>query len=324
MKINENVIDFCLRNSMMLHSLIIQIVCYFLYLARSYKPMTFTKTCIFLKKTMNPLTIKHFLLLSLLAAPWAAQAHTPYVLPNNFAVSARSAVISVDASLTEDFFVPDVSYGQHPFTLTAPDGSLIPIPDSAIHPLAVRTVVEHKLSDAAQGTYRITAGPRIGAITRSWEIEGEVKRIRDPEVPIPAGAVLKSHSQSISVSESYISIGTINPDQTFGATGKGLEVVPVTHPGQLVAGNAFDFVIHHDGQPLANHKVDITYASIAGNNSKYTLETDNTGKAHYVLQQPGIYLASVRYSTGGPVSAEKPTLNYSYTLTFHVNAANSD
>jgi len=267
---------------------------------------------------------KHFLLLSLLAAPWLTHAHTPYVLPNNFEVSARSAVISVDASLTEDFFVPDVSYGQHPFTLTAPDGSLISIPQSAIHPLAIRTVVEHKLTDAAEGTYRITAGPRIGAIMRSWEIDGEVKRIRDPEVQMPAGAVLKSHSQSISVSESYISIGAINPEQTFTATGKGLEVVPVTHPGQLVAGKAFDFVISHNGQPLAHHKVDMIYAASSANNSKQTLETDSAGKAHYVLEQPGTYLASVRYSAGGPVNAEQPTLNYSHTLTFHVKAANSD
>jgi len=270
---------------------------------------------------MNP---KHVLVLSLLAAPWLAQAHTPYLLPNKFEVSARNAVISADASLTEDFFVPDVSYGPHPFTLTAPDGSVIAIPEADIHPLAVRTVVEHKLTDAAAGTYRITAGPRVGTIMRSWEVDGEVKRIRDPDVPMPAGAVLQSHSQSISVSESYISIGEINPNQPFGATGKGLEVVPLTHPGQLVVGGAFDVVISHDGRPLANHKVDITYADNAGNNSKHTLETDSNGKAHYILPQPGTYLAAVRYSAGGPVNADKPTLNYSHTLTFHVKAANTD
>jgi len=270
---------------------------------------------------MNP---KHVLVLSLLAAPWLAQAHTPYLLPNKFEVSARNAVISADASLTEDFFVPDVSYGPHPFTLTAPDGSVIAIPEADIHPLAVRTVVEHKLTDAATGTYRITAGPRVGTIMRSWEVDGEVKRIRDPDVPMPAGAVLQSHSQSISVAESYVSIGEINPEQTFGATGKGLEVVPLIHPGLLVTGSAFDVVISHNGQPLPNHKVDITYADSAGSNHKHTLETDNRGKAHYVLEQPGTYLASVRYSAGGPVSAEQPTLNYSYTLTFQVKAASNE
>jgi len=273
---------------------------------------------------MNPLKIKHCLVLSLLAAAWGAYAHTPYVLPNNFEVSARSAVISADASLTEDFFVPDVSYGQHPFSLTAPDGSVIAIPEADIHPLAVRTAVEHKLTDAVAGTYRLTAGPRVGTIMRSWEQDGEVKRVRDPEVPMPAGAELKSHSQSISVSESYISIGEINPDQKFRGTGKELEVVPVTHPGQLVVGNAFDFVIQHNGQPLPHHKVEIIYADSAGNNPKHTLETDSTGTVHYVLEQPGTYLASVRYSAGGPVSATHPTLNYSHTLTFHVKAANSD
>jgi len=269
---------------------------------------------------MKPRSFPAFSLLCLLiAAPATVHAHTPYLLPSKFEVSARSAVISAEASLTEQFFVPDGNYGAQPFTLTAPDGAVISIPETDIHPLAVRTVVEHRLPEALPGTYRLSAGPRVERISRSWEIDGELKRIRDPEEVMPEGAVLKSHSQSFSASESYITVGEADSEQVFSARGEGLEIVPISHPGQLQAGQPLELQIYYAGQPLPHHAVDlIAVTDFSGKHSKHSAETDDNGHVRYVPAQPGIYLASVRFSPGGELSAAKPLLNYSVNVSFQV------
>ncbi|WP_421020611.1 DUF4198 domain-containing protein, partial [Klebsiella pneumoniae] len=86
----------------------------------------------------------------------SAQAHTPYLLPTSFEASPR-AVISVDASFADKFFIPEVAFGETRFTVTAPDGSVTPMVD--VRQFKTRTVAEHQLPDE-KGTYRVSTGPR--------------------------------------------------------------------------------------------------------------------------------------------------------------------
>jgi len=269
---------------------------------------------------MNQHVSRHLLCAAVLAAS-GAHAHTPYLLPNIFTTSERTAVISADASLTDQMFIPDVPWGRHPVSFTAPDGKVVPIPAADIHQLATRTVIEHKLGKA-RGTYRITAGPRTGTPFRTWEIDGKTERVRDPKVPMPAGAVLKSHSQSISLSEAYVTVGDKPDSGALKARGKGLEIVPSSHPGELFAGDTFAFAVHYDGKPLAGHAVNVVYSNMdfSGSSTRAELKTDAQGRIQHPLAQPGLYIAQVSYSTNTPLSAEKPTLRYSNTLTFHVSA----
>nr|WP_312373480.1 DUF4198 domain-containing protein [Delftia acidovorans] len=182
----------------------------------------------------------------------SAQAHTPYLLPASFEAQPR-AVISVDASFADKFFIPEVAFGETRFTVMAPDGSVTPMAD--VRQFKTRTVAEHQLPDE-KGTYRVSTGPRLGAVFRSWERNGKVETARDPATPTPADARLLSHYQSLSVSETYITVG--KPSRAaLAPSGKGLEIVPVTHPADLFAGEKFDFTVQYDGKPLAAQKVEI-------------------------------------------------------------------
>jgi len=271
---------------------------------------------------VTPQFAPRLLCATLLSAACAgAHAHTPYLLPNIFQTSERTPVISVDASLTDTLFIPDIAYGKHPFSLTGPDGKTVSIPQADIHQLATRTVVEHRLTDA-KGTFRITAGPRVGTPFRTWEIDGKTERVRDPKVPMPAGAVLKSHSQSISVAEAYITIGDKPDNGALKARGKGLEIVPATHPGALFAGDKFAFAVHYDGKPLAGHAVKVIYSNMdfSGSSTAQEVKTDAQGRVDYALANPGVYMAQVSYSDNTPPDPEKPARRYSNTLTFHVSA----
>ncbi|MDR0227416.1 MAG: DUF4198 domain-containing protein [Burkholderiaceae bacterium] len=246
-----------------------------------------------------------------------AQAHTPYLLPVSFEAQPK-AVISVDASFADKFFIPEVAFGETQFTLTAPDGSVTPLSD--VRQFKTRTVAEHRLPDE-KGTYRISTGPRLGAIFRSWERNGKVETARDPGTPTPADARLLSHYQSLSVSETYVTVG--KPSQTaLAPTGKGLEIVPLTHPSDLFAGEKFEFSVQYEGKPVANHKVEIFRSAmdLASQHSVDALTTDAQGRISYALPRSGVYLALVRLRADAPAGAAAPQYGNNYTLTFRVLA----
>jgi len=254
------------------------------------------------------------------AVSLSAYAHSPYLLPSKFQLGTRNATISVDASLTDNFFIPDIAYGKHPFSATAPDGTQIVIPESSIYQLPTRTVVEHKLTDAKPGTYLVTAGPRASNPSRSWEINGETKRIRDPNEVMPAGAVLKTHTQSVALAQYYATVGPVADAAVPRAAGRGLEFVPVSHPNRLSVGGKFDFAVHYNGKPLPDHAVSLVYSNMdfSGRSQRESLKTDAQGRVSYALAKPGVYMASIRYAEDGPVRADKPNMSYSTSLTFNV------
>jgi len=271
---------------------------------------------------MSHVSLRHTSLALLAVATLSAQAHSPYVQPNIVNVGTRTATLSVDASLTDEMFIPDVPFGKHPFSWTAPDGKVVDAPQEAIIQLPTRTIMEHKLTDAQPGTYRVTAGPRVGAISRSWEIDGKTVRSHNPADVMPAGATLKSHSQSIGTSEVYITIGDTPDHAALQPKGKGLEIVPAsdTHPNQLLKGGKINITVQYDGKPLGNTDVAITYSNrdMSGVSNKQTVKTNAKGQASIPLAQPGLYLASVRYAEDDSWSAEKPVVRYSSSLTFNV------
>lgn len=249
------------------------------------------------------------------SAAVTAQAHTPYLLPNNFDVSPNG-MIGVDASFSEKFFIPDVAFGETAFVVVAPDGKRIAFSD--IHQFKQRTSAEQKLPDQ-KGTYRLSTGPRLGAIFRSWERNGKVESVRDTQQPVPADAKLLTHYQSLSLSESYVTAS--KPSRgALAPYGKGLEIVAVTHPSDLFVGEDFDFVVQYDGKPLVNQKVSLYRSAmdLASQNTVQTIDTDAEGKVSLTLDKSGLYLAVVRYRATAPADAAAPMYGYNYTLTFRV------
>ncbi|MGV7207204.1 DUF4198 domain-containing protein [Oxalobacteraceae bacterium A2-2] len=245
----------------------------------------------------------------------SARAHTPFLLPSSFDVQPKE-VISVDAGFTEKFFVSDVAFGETAFTIVTPEGERIAFGD--IRQFKQRTVAEQQLPDQ-KGTYRLSTGPRLGAVFRTWEYKGKTETARDPQQVMPAGAKLLSHYQSLSVSEAYVTAGKPSA-KALAPTGKGLEIVPVTHPSDLFVNEKFDFIVQYDGKPLASQKVSV-YRSpmdLASQSTVQQLSTDADGKVALPLAKAGIYLALVRYQAPAPAGAAAPMYGNNYTLTFRV------
>lgn len=250
----------------------------------------------------------------LLAAlvPWFAQAHTAYLAPASFE-PVHGNRVTLDAAFAEAFFVPEVVFDDSRFVVLGPDGAGVPA--QSVHRLKTRAVIEHTLD--GKGTYRFSSGPRLGAVFRTWEVDGKTESTRDPAKPLPAGARLLAHYQSLNLAESYVTLGA--PSRAaLKPYGSGLEIVPVTHPSDLYTGERFVFEVHFDGTPLAGATIEIFPATGDGRSKQAAakLTSDAAGQATFALTRAGTWLAVVRHRGKAPAGAAAPEYGYGYTLSF--------
>jgi len=253
---------------------------------------------------------------SALASAFPVAAHTPYLVPSAFAVRAGQTV-ALDAAFAETFFVPETAFDDSAFSVTGPDGHTAAL---ASHPMKTRTVAEYTVPEA-NGTYRLSTGVRRGALFRTWEIGGKRESSRDPAVKIPAGATVIADFQSLTLAETYVTVRS--PDRAaLAPRNTGLELVPITHPNDLYAGETFEFRVQYAGKPLAAQKVEITEAVWGSDRTAQvlTVETDARGHATLPLRQAGTWIALTRYRTPAPAGAPVAEYSNSYTLSFRVLA----
>jgi len=256
---------------------------------------------------------KLILLTALLTSATGALAHTPYLQPTSFEVN-RSGTVSLDASFSEKFFVPEVAFNNSIFLVTTPSGKQTN--PKFLSQLAVRTVLEHTLS--GEGTYRFSTGSRLGKIFKVYEQDGKRHSAKDPKKPIPKGAKLLSFFQSNTKAETYITKG--KPNKTaLKATNKGLELVMDTHPNELFVGDDVNLTVLFDGQKVDEAKMDIMLAQYQFSTNKPTMTTtSDNGNLSFNVKKAGTYLLRVRHRTPAPKGSIAPTISNTYTLTLEI------
>lgn len=256
-----------------------------------------------------------FLFCTFLVLP--VNAHTPFLAPISF-TPAHESWVSLDAGFAEVFFQPDVAFDKSEFQLLTPAGTWQK--PGRLETFKTRTVLEHQLAE--KGTYRFSTGLRYGAVFRFYELNGERKAIRGSTEALPAGAKLVDHYQSVTLAETYIT----NDKPTTGALkpySKGLELVPVTHPSDVYAGEKFAVKVLMDGKPVADKAITIFKAHDNAEHEKpyLTATTNAKGEAELAMADKGIYVLHIRHTGPAPKNAEAPDYGYVYTLSFQVEPA---
>lgn len=257
-----------------------------------------------------------FLAAALAVLAWPVAAHTPYLAPADFRARAGGTV-TLDAAFAETFFVPEAVFDDSRFTVIAPDGSQA-TPERVV-PLRTRVVIEHTLPNDAKGTYRFSTGERLGAVFRTWEIKGRKVTSRDGAEPVPKGAKVISNFQSRIRAETYLTVGT--PDWgALRAYDRGLELVPITHPGDLFAGEPIEFELRFDGKPLADAPVQVSEAVWNSDRKagEIQLRSDAKGRVRWDNPGSGTWLALARHRSAAPAGAAAPEYSNSYSLVFRV------
>ena len=244
-----------------------------------------------------------FLLAGALAAlllPASAQAHRQWMLPSATVLSGDDSWVTVDAAVSNDlFYFEHVPMRTDNIKATAPDGGEVTIENPATG--KYRSTFDVHLTK--QGTYRIASVS--SGVMGSYTLNGKQERLprgttKDTLAKaIPAGATDVQTAETSNRNEIFVTLG--EPTTTiFTPTGVGIELVPVSHPNDLVAGEAASFQFLLDGKPASGLKVSVVPGGIRYRDSLDELElvTDQDGKLTVTWPTPGMYWLNASIGSG--------------------------
>lgn len=226
--------------------------------------------------------------------PVAAQAHRQWMTASSTVVSGEDNWVTVDAAASNDlFFIDHRPLAAKP-VVTAPDGSTVEVANHAVGQM--RATFDVHLQQ--QGTYRIAIVNQ--GVMGSYKLNGETQMLprgttrANLAERIPAGATDVATVDNVSRNEIFITQGAPT-ESVFKPTNSGIELVPVTHPNDLYAGEDATFQFLKDGKPTEG----LTVTAIPGG-IRYRselndvhLKTDTEGKVTISWPEPGLYWVNV-------------------------------
>lgn len=254
-----------------------------------------------------------------LALPVAAQAHRPWLLPSATVLSGDDQWVTVDAAISDTLFYFDHNAMKlDDLKIYGPDGAEIQAENQATGKL--RSSFDVHLTKP--GTYRITVAG--DSLMGRYKLNGEDKRWRGtPETlsEIPAGATDVEITQGQRRQDTFVTSGKPT-DTVLKPTGKGLELVPVTHPNDLFAGEEATFKFLLDGKPAGNIDVVVVPGGIRYRDqlNEIRTKTDADGAVKVTMPEPGFYWLSASARNAKPTIDKAKSRNASYAATLEVLA----
>ena len=231
---------------------------------------------------------------ALAVAATPAAAHRMWLLASSTTVSGTDNWVTIDGAVSNELFYFDHQPLRVVPAVTQPDGTDGKVENHSIG--RFRATFDVHLTQ--QGTYRI--GVLNEALSGNYKLNGETKPLPRGTTKanlaerVPAGATDIVTAENLSRNEIYVTQGA--PTTTiFKPSGRGIELVPVTHPTDLVAGEAATFQFLLDGKPAAGLSVTaipggIRYRDTLG---EMQLKTDAEGKVAITWPTPGMYWVTV-------------------------------
>lgn len=294
------------------------------------------------------------------AAALPVQAHRNWLLPSATTFSDTNAWVSFDAAESSDvFFADHRALGFNQIKVWAPDGSAGQIQNG--NNGHFRTTFDVQLDKAGTwavgmemsrvgGTFKVNgeewrvgrfgrpqAGGQGGPGQRMAEgAQGARGGQSGPEGPGRDGPPVKSvasvaeipaDATDVKLTENsgrnMVFVTTGAPTKTvFQPTGKGLEMVPLTHPDELVANEEGQFRYLIDGKPASGLKVVILPAGkryIEGQD-EIDLTTAADGLVKIKWPRPGVYWIGTTATDQHPSEPRASERRMSYIMTVDVLA----
>ncbi len=262
-------------------------------------------------------TIKAAALLLAAALPFAANAHKAWMLPSA-TVTTVNQWITVDAAVSNDlFYFNHVPLRLDGLVITAPDGSTVKPENQATG--KYRSTFDVHLTQ--NGTYKLSA--TNNGLFASYDENGQRKRWRGTAeklaAEVPANAQNLQVTESIGRNETFVTAGKPTTD-TLKPGNVGLELVPVTHPNDLYAGEEAKFRFLIDGKPAAGLELEILAGGTRyrDQQDEIKLKTDDQGEFAVTWPAPGMYWLETGLEDDKTSIKQASTRRLSYVATFEV------
>ena len=266
---------------------------------------------------------------ALLAIPGLASAHRMWLLPSGTIFSGTDSWVTVDSAVSNDLFYADHQPGRIEMVkVWQPDGTPGRIQNGSTG--RYRSVFDVQLDKP--GTWKI--GTEMSGVMGSFKVDGVEKRVggrggppgpngvRQPPLTvadIPANATDVTLTETLGRNEIFVTAG--EPTRTvLKPTGKGLELDPVTHPDELVAGETAKFRFLVDGKPAPHLKVTIVPGGKRYRDAEGAKEvtTDAQGLLSYAWPAAGMYWVNATLTDDKPTAPRATQRRMSYTTTLEV------
>ncbi len=245
-----------------------------------------------------------------------AHAHRSFLVPSSTVLDASDKQwVTIDAARGNDLF--HFNHNAMPLDglrIAAPDGNVVK--PAKLERFRYRQVFDIELTQP--GTW--TAAVVDEGLRARWKEGDEEKRWKgsaaDFAKAVPAGARDLAVAEVMSRVETFVTVGKPTPPRL---SGRGLEVKYLTHPNDLVAGEAATLVFLRNGAPAPDLNV-----SVIRGNTRYRdgqeamrLTTDSQGRVPVTWPAAGLYWlhASLEEKPSTPIARRR---DVSYTATVEV------
>ncbi len=256
--------------------------------------------------------------LASLALAGTAHAHKAWLQPSQTVFSEKGSWMTVDAAVSNDlFYFNHVPLPLERLQVTAPDGASVQPLNGATGKL--RSVFDLQLQQ--EGTYKIAMNNE--GMFANYKLGGEAKRWRGKasefKAGIPAGATEVQASETFGRVETFATVGQPSTG-VFKTSGKGIELVPVTHPNDLFAGESASFQLLLDGKPAPGLKIEIVPGATRYRDQQDEIHvtTGADGKFEVKWPKPGMYWLETASEDAKTTLPEAKQRRLSYVAVFEV------
>jgi uncharacterized GH25 family protein len=250
-----------------------------------------------------------------------AHAHNMWLLPSDTSKGGKGGWVTFDLAVSTEFFNFDSGAPKlGPIQIIAPDATQSDVQN--LFDGKLRTSFDVEINQP--GTYKVfTASSGLTARWETadgkrgfWPARGVQADPAEFATAVPKDAKNLEVMQASRRVETFVTLGAPSKP-ALKPTNQGLELVPVTHPNDLAASEASEFIFLIDGKPAVGAKIEVVEGG-----SRYRLapgeqhyETDKNGHVKIQWKKTGMYWLGAEYKDN---KATKPATirsgNYSATL----------
>ncbi|RIW16804.1 DUF4198 domain-containing protein [Vibrio harveyi] len=259
-----------------------------------------------------------------LAAATTAQAHPRWVLPSHFTVSKEGGDwLTFDVTASHGTFVFDKPAGSDQAFVIMPDGRserpnfVVRGKRRSMFDFYFEEEGTHKVAINNQPSYytQYKAGRRD---TVKWARASKADRAS--VIPEKARDVVTQLSYTRA--ESYVTVG-MPTEKVLEIEGKLLEMKPITHPSDIIEGEAVTFQFFFNGEPQQGVTAEITREGTLYRNHQEQMDvvSDKEGKITFTPEVAGRYLMKANYKgelKNDPL-ADKASVNVHLTFETQLN-----